>query len=124
MRTRFAYLWMQYKRPNRLPPPKKTEVFIDRIANFGWNHRLELPQSNIVKFNTAKSVNENIFYSINEINSAIERRYKVSFEYFDYDIHRERIYRRQGKHYYVDPWKQYLTITITILYAFYCFVIR
>ena len=88
---------------SRFITPKKTQVLIDKLANLGGSHRSELLRSNVVKFNTTKSANENIFYSINEINSAIERGYKVSFEYFDYDMHHERVYRKQGKRYYVNP---------------------
>ena len=82
---------------------KKTEELVDKIANLGGSHRAELLQSNIVKFNTTKSINENIFYSISEINAAIENGKKVSFEYFDFNEKHERVYRRNGKRYYVNP---------------------
>lgn len=81
--------------------PKKTEELVDKVANLGGSHRAELLQSNIVKFNTTKSANENIFYSISEINAAIENGKKVSFEYFDFNEKHERAYRRNGKRYYV-----------------------
>ena len=41
--------------------PSKTEVLLDKIADLGGSHRAELLQSNIVRFNTTKSTNENIF---------------------------------------------------------------
>lgn len=88
---------------SRFITPKKTEVLIDKIANLGGSHRSELLKSNVVKFNTTKGTNENIFYSINEINTAIEKGYKVSFEYFDFDINHNRVYRREGKRYFVNP---------------------
>lgn len=83
--------------------PKKTEELIDKIADLGGSHRAELLRRNIVKFNTTKSTNENIFYSISEINAAIENGKKVSFEYFDFNEKHERVYRRSGKRYYVNP---------------------
>lgn len=83
--------------------PKKTEELIDKIADLGGSHRAELLRRNIVKFNTTKSTNENIFYSINEINAAIENGKKVSFEYFDFNEKHERVYRRGGKRYFVNP---------------------
>lgn len=73
-----------------------------KLLILGGSHRAELRQSNIVKFNTTKSINENI-YSINEINAAIENGKKVSFEYFDFNEKHERVYRRNGKRYYVNP---------------------
>ena len=81
--------------------PSKIEVLLDKIADLGGSHRAELLRSNIVKFNTTKSANENIFYSISEINLAIENNKKVSFEYFDFNSKNERVYRRNGKRYFV-----------------------
>ena len=83
--------------------PAKTEELVNKIADLGGRHRAELLRSNIVKFNTTKSKNENIFYSINEINAAIENDKKVSFEYFDFNAKHERVYRREGKRYFVNP---------------------
>lgn len=83
--------------------PKKTEELIDKIADLGGSHRAELLRSNIVKFNTTKSTNESIFYSISEINLAIENDKKVSFEYFDFNSKHERVYRRNGRRYFVNP---------------------
>ncbi len=71
--------------------PSKTEVLLDKIADLGGSHRAELLRSNIVKFNTTKSANESIFYSISEINLAIENNKKVSFEYFDFNSKHERV---------------------------------
>lgn len=50
-----------------------------------------------------KSTNENIFYAISEINSAIENNKKVSFEYFDFNEKHERVYRKDHKRYFVNP---------------------
>lgn len=83
--------------------PSKTEILLDKIADLGGSHRAELLQSNIVRFNTTKSTNENIFYSISEINAAIENNKKVSFEYFDFNEKHERVYRKERKRYFVNP---------------------
>lgn len=83
--------------------PKKTEVLIDKIADLGGSHRAELLRSNIVKFNTTKSTNESIFYSVSEINNAIENGKKISFEYFDFNAKHERVYRHDGNRYVVNP---------------------
>lgn len=82
---------------------KKTDKLLEKIADLAGSHKAELLQSNVVDFNTAKSDNENIFYSISEINGAIEKGKKVSFEYFDYNYKHERVLRRDGKRYYVNP---------------------
>lgn len=83
--------------------PSKTEILLDKIADLGGSHRAELLQSNIVRFNTTKSTNENIFYAISEINAAIENNKKISFEYFDFNEKHERVYRKERKRYFVNP---------------------
>lgn len=82
---------------------KKTDKLLVKIADLAGSHKAELLQSNVVDYSTAKSDNENIFYSISEINGAIEKGKKVSFEYFDYDYKHSRVLRREGKRYYVNP---------------------
>ena len=84
--------------------PKKTEVFIDKIAALGGSHRAELLKNNIIKFNTTKHTNEQIFYSIDEIERAIIEGKKVSFFYFDYNAKKEKIFRKDKKRYLVNPY--------------------
>ena len=88
--------------------PKKTKVLLDKIADLGGSHRAELLRNELVQFNTIKSSNESIFYSISEIGQAIENNKKVSFKYFNYDINHEKVYRfdakrNQDKRYFVNP---------------------
>lgn len=78
-------------------------MLLDKIADLGGSHRAELLRSNIEKFNTTKSTNESIFYSISEINATIENNKKVSFEYFDFNSKREREHRRNGRRYFMNP---------------------
>ena len=56
-----------------------------------------------MQFNTTKSTNESIYYSVNEIVTAINNRQKIIFLYFDYSEKHERVYRRNGHHYVVSP---------------------
>ena len=84
--------------------PKKTVVLVDKIAALGGSHRAELLKNNIVNFNTAKHTNEQIFYSVNEIERAIIEGRKVSFFYFDYNAKKEKIFRKNKQRYVVNPY--------------------
>lgn len=53
--------------------------------------------------NRVKSMNESIYYNIDALYEAIIDCKKVSFEYFDYNIKKERIYRKNGAKYTVSP---------------------
>ncbi|MBR1746859.1 MAG: WYL domain-containing protein [Clostridia bacterium] len=82
---------------------KKTVDLTDRISRLAGSRQAEVLKKNIVKFNTAKSANESIYYSVDTILTAIQQKKKVSFLYFDYDNRRLKVYRKEGKKYVVSP---------------------
>ena len=82
---------------------KKSEELIDKLAHLGGTHRAEILKGNLVSFNTQKHSNEHIYYNVDALEDAIQRQKKVIFRYFDIDIGREKVYRRDGHHYVVEP---------------------
>lgn len=72
---------------------KKTEELVEKIANLAGSQKGAVLKRNIVQFNTNKSSNEDIYYSVNEIVNAIQTKRKIVFYYFDYDNNHKRIYR-------------------------------
>ena len=53
--------------------------------------------------NRVKSMNESIYYSVDAMHEAIAEGKKISFKYFDYDIYKKRVFRRNGARYIVSP---------------------
>ena len=82
---------------------KKTGELIDKIAALGGSHRAAILKGNIVKFNTRKHTNETIYYTVGFIEDAIQRNKKIIFRYFDLDENGQKVYRRDGHHYVVEP---------------------
>lgn len=82
---------------------KKTAELIEKIADLGGSHRADILKSNMVCFNTRKHSNETIFYSVGFLEDALLQQKKVIFRYFDLDEHGEKVYRRDGHHYLVEP---------------------
>ena len=82
---------------------KKTSELIDKIANLGGSHRAEILKENIVRFNTRKHSNESIYYIIGYLEDAIQKNHKIIFRYFDLNEVGEKVYRRDGHHYVVEP---------------------
>ena len=82
---------------------KKSEDLICKIASLAGTHRAEVLKRNMVCFNTRKHSNERIFYNVDDLEDAILRQKKVIFRYFDLDEKGERVSRRGGNHYVVDP---------------------
>lgn len=82
---------------------KKTGELIDKIAALGGSHRAAILKGNMVKFNTRKHTNETIYYTIGFIEDAIQRNKKIIFRYFDLNENGQKVYRRDGHHYVVEP---------------------
>lgn len=82
---------------------KKTAELIEKIANLGGSHSAEILQSNMVCFNTRKHRNESIYYNVAYLEDAIEQNKKVIFRYYDLDANGQKVYRRDGHHYVVEP---------------------
>lgn len=82
---------------------KKSDELIAKIASLAGSHRAEVLTRSMVAFNTRKHSNEKIFYIVDELESAILRRKKVLFRYFDLNENGERVYRRDGHRYVVEP---------------------
>lgn len=82
---------------------KKSEELINKIAALAGTHRAEVLKRNMVCFNTRKHSNERIFYNVDDLEDAILRQKKVLFRYFDLNEKGERVYRRDGHRYVVEP---------------------
>ena len=82
---------------------KKSEDLINKIAALAGSHRAEVLKRNMVCFNTRKHSNEKILYIVDELEEAILSQKKVIFLYFDLNENGERVYRRDGHHYVVEP---------------------
>ncbi len=82
---------------------KKSIELIDKISALGGSHQADILKSNLVCFNTHKHSNETIYYSVGYLEDALQQKNKVLFRYFDLDEHGEKIYRRDGHRYVVEP---------------------
>lgn len=82
---------------------EETEELIDKIASLGGKHRSDLLKGNKVIFNTRKHSNENVYENIDTLETALLNKNKVIFRYYDLDMNHEKVYRRDGHHYVVEP---------------------
>lgn len=82
---------------------KKSQELIEKIAALAGSHRAEVLKRNMVCFNNRKHSNEKILYAVDTLEEAILTQKKVIFLYFDLDENGERVYRRGGHHYVVEP---------------------
>lgn len=82
---------------------KKSKELTDKIAALAGSHRGDVLKRNMVCFNTRKHSNEKIYYNVDCLEEAILKDKKVLFKYFDINEKGERVYRRDGHRYVVEP---------------------
>lgn len=72
---------------------KKTEELVSKLAVLAGSKRGKVLKDNITKFSTIKGNNEKIYYSVLRIILAINQKQKITFNYSDYNVKRERRFR-------------------------------
>lgn len=81
----------------------KTEELLQKIAKLGGRYRQGLLMRDAVCFETDKHSNESVYYSVNEIEHAMNDNKKIKFRYYDFDFKCEKVYRKNGGFYEVNP---------------------
>ena len=51
-----------------------------------------------------KTMNESIYYNVDELQAAIDSDKAITFKYFEWDREKRRVWRHDGKRYAVSPW--------------------
>ena len=82
---------------------EKTKLLVDKIAELAGSRKAEAIKKNVVAFNTVKSHNEDIFGTVAIITQALEQGKKIEYLYFDYDISKRKVFRKENKVYKVNP---------------------
>jgi len=81
---------------SRFITAKKSCELIKKLSDLASVHQAKELKRQVVMTKRVKPLNENIYYSIDAIHEAINGRWKIQFRYFDYDVDKNRIYRRDG----------------------------
>lgn len=82
---------------------KKTSELVGKIAALGGSNACEILKSNLVCFNNRKHSNEQIYFNVQSIEEALREEKRVSFLYFTINEKHERVYKKGGWRYTVDP---------------------
>lgn len=83
---------------------KKSLQLIKKIESLCSCHEAQALQRQVYVANRIKSINESIYYNVDKIHKAINSDKKISFQYFEYTIEKERKYKRSGERYIKSPY--------------------
>jgi len=82
---------------------RKTLSLIKKIESLANKYDAQLLQRQVYVQNRVKTMNESVYYNVDEVSAAISADRQIRFRYFDYTINRERRFRREGGWYQVSP---------------------
>lgn len=83
--------------------PKQKKKLIEKLGDTLSSYSANLLSKNIVKYDKPKRSNFHVIYSIDAIERAINENKKISFQYFSLDEKKNRVFRKDGQRYVVNP---------------------
>ncbi|MBR5343654.1 MAG: WYL domain-containing protein [Oscillospiraceae bacterium] len=82
---------------------KKTLSLIRKLENLASVYEAQLLERQVYVRGRVKSMNESVYYNVDEISGAITRDRAIRFKYFEFTLAGERRYRHEGAWYTVSP---------------------
>ena len=82
---------------------KKTLQLIKKLEGLMSKHDAGKLRRQVYVQNRVKSMNESIYYSVDTLHEAIGEDKKINFKYFNYDIQKRQVFRKDGEPYIVSP---------------------
>ena len=76
---------------------------LQKLGETVGEHQAENIEQNLIFYDMPRRSNSNILYSIDAISEAINARKKISFKYYSLDEHKNKVYRKEGQRYLVNP---------------------
>lgn len=83
---------------------KKTRELIKKIEGLASKYEASQLQRQVYVTDRNKTVNEHIYYNVDMIHAAINANRQISFQYFQWDINKKMVLKKDGERYLVSPW--------------------
>ena len=83
---------------------KKTGTLIHKLESLASVHEAKQLNRQVFVMNRIKSMNESIYYNVDAIHNGIAQQRQIQFHYFEYNLKKEQVFRKQGAWYQVSPY--------------------
>lgn len=84
---------------------KKSNALIKKLESLASKYEASKLQRQVFVSGRVKTVNESILINVDTIHSAINENRKITFQYYDWNVKKERVFRHDGKRYEISPWE-------------------
>lgn len=82
----------------------KSRELITKIKSLVSEHQAKQLQRQVYINDRVKTMNESVYYNVDDIHTAINQNKKIRFKYFKWDINKKLIPRHNGDWFVVSPW--------------------
>ena len=96
-------LLMDAVQSSRFITQKKSDALIRKLEGLASIHQARQLQRQVYVDRRVKTMNESVYYSIDKLHTALAAGKAVTFRYFDYDVTKQKVFRRSGRRYTVFP---------------------
>ena len=83
---------------------KKSNELIKKLEGLASKYEASQLQRQVYTMERIKTSNESIFYNVDNIHQAIASNVQISFQYFNWDVNKKQVLRKDGALYQVSPW--------------------
>jgi len=88
---------------SRFLTEKKSAALIKKLSGLASVHQARKLRRQVYVDRRIKTMNESIFYNVDKLHTAIAANRIITFRYFEYNMKKERVFRREGARYRVTP---------------------
>lgn len=89
---------------SRFITQKKSAQLAEKLGGLASRYQAEQLGRDVYVPNRIRSMNESIYYNIDEIHAAIVANRQISFDYFEYNVNKDKVYRHGGERYRISPY--------------------
>lgn len=89
---------------SRFLTARKSGALIAKLESLASIHQARQLHRQVYVAGRIKTMNESIYYNVDKLHSAIGANRVVTFRYFEYDMRKKKVFRREGKRYRVSPY--------------------
>lgn len=83
---------------------KKSRELIAKIKSFVSEHQAKQLQRQVYINDRVKTMNESVYYNVDDVHAAINQNKKIRFKYYKWDINKKLVPRHNGDWFVVSPW--------------------
>jgi predicted DNA-binding transcriptional regulator YafY len=88
----------------RFVTDRKSRQLIRKLSSLTSRHLAGQLSRQVYVSGRVKTFNESIYYNVDAIHRGINENRQISFRYYDYDLGKKQVLRRQGERYQVSPY--------------------